>query len=74
MDKIAQERFLRIHARAAQDGTYLELQSRCAGLDAPFLAAMEKLSDAERQVVMDYIRAVGASALRLLEIACEHNL
>ena len=71
MDTAAQERFLKIVALAAQDETYQKLQRRCAELDLPFLSAMERLSEEERNVVMAYIRAMGTSALRLLEIACE---
>jgi len=52
MDTAAQERFLKIVALAAQDETYQKLQRRCAELDLPFLSAMERLSEEERDVVM----------------------
>lgn len=70
MDMEALDRFRQVQSTASGDAEYLALQRRCAELDLPFLAAMEKLSAEDRAVVMDYIRALGASALRLTEIAC----
>ncbi len=71
MEQTAAERFERIHALAAEDREYQGLQRQMAGLDLPFLAVLEKLEPEDRQVILDYIRALGASALRLTEIACE---
>ncbi len=70
METRAEGRFRQIMQTAAGDPEYRALQSRCAGLDQAFLAVMEKLPEEDRRVVMDYIRALGASALRLTEIAC----
>ena len=71
MEQTAAECFARVHALAAEDPEYQQLQSQMAGLDLPFLAVLEKLEPEDRQVILDYIRALGASALRLTEIACE---
>ena len=71
MEQRAAARFERIHALAATDPEYQRLQGQMAGLDLPFLAALEKLEQKDRAVIMDYIRTLGASALRLTEIACE---
>lgn len=71
MDTRAEDRFRQVLQTAAGDPEYRALQSRCAGLDQPLLAALEKLPEEDRRVVLDYIRALGASALRLTEIACE---
>ena len=72
MDTRAEDRFRQVLQTAAGDPEYRALQSRCAGLDQHFLAALEKLPEEDRRVVLDYIRALGESALRLTEIACEH--
>ncbi len=72
MEQTAAERFAHIHTLAAADPEYLELQRRCARLDLPFLTVLEKLPEEDRTVILDYIRALGTSALRLAEIACEH--
>ena len=71
MEQTAADRFERVHALAAKDPEYQQLQQQMAGLDLPFLAVLEKLEPEDRQVILDYIRALGASALRLTEIACE---
>lgn len=71
MDTRAEDRFRQVLQTAAGDPEYRALQGRCAGLDQPLLAALEKLPEADRRVVLDYIRALGESALRLTEIACE---
>ena len=70
MEQMAAARFERIHALAAKDPEFGELQSQLARLDLPFLAALEKLEPEDRGVILDYIRTLGASALRLTEIAC----
>ena len=72
MEQTVAERFERVHALAAKDPQYQQLQRQMAGLDLPFLAVLEKLEPEDRRVIMDYIRALGTSALRLTEIACEH--
>lgn len=72
MEQTAAERFAQVHILAAKDPEYQQLQSQMAGLDLPFLAALEKLNPADRQIIRDYVRALGASALRLTEIACEY--
>ena len=71
MKQTAAERFERIHALAAEDPEYQRLLRQMAGLDLPFLAVLEKLEPEDRGVILDYIRTLGASALRLTEIACE---
>ena len=68
MDTRAEDRFRQVLQTAAGDPEYRALQGRCAGLDQPLLAALEKLPEADRRVVLDYIRALGESALRLTEI------
>ncbi len=72
MEQTVAERFDRVHALAAQDPEYQLLQSQLAGLDIPFLAVLEKLDQEGREIIRDYIRILGTSALRLTEIACEH--
>ena len=72
MEQMAAARFERIHALAAEDPAYQHLQRQMAGLDLPFLAVLEKLEPEDRQVILDYTRALGTSALRLTEIACEY--
>lgn len=70
MEKTAMERFERVYALAAQDPEYQQLQQQMARLDRSFLAALEKLNPEDREVIWDYIRTLGTSALRLTEIAC----
>lgn len=71
MDAMASDRFRRVLALAASDPEYQDLQDRCAALDRVVLSALEKLSAEDRRAILDYIRALGSSALRLTEIACE---
>lgn len=71
MEGTAAARFEWIHALAAEDPEYQRLQRQLAGLDVPVLAALEKLEQKDRAVILDYIRVLGASALRLTELACE---
>ena len=73
MDQAAAQRFSRVLALAAADPEYQSLQGECAGLESAVLTALEKLCREDRTVVTDYIRALGASALRLAEIACEEG-
>ena len=40
-------------------------------MDQAVLAALEKLPPADRELLRDYIHILGASALRLTELACE---
>ena len=70
MEKQAQERFRQVLAAAAADPEYQTLQTRCAELDRQVLAALEKLPEEDRAALRDYIHTLGASALRLTEIAC----
>ena len=70
MEKLAQERFRQVLAAAAADPEYQTLQARCAELDRRVLDALQKLPDEDRAAVLDYIQTLGASALRLTEIAC----
>ena len=72
MEQTAQERFERVHALAAKDPQYQQLQHQMAGLDLPVLEVLEKLEPQDREILMDYIRILGTSALRLTEIACEN--
>ncbi len=71
MEQTAQERFSRVLALAAADPAYQTLQSECARLDQAVLAALEKLPPEDRTLIRDYIHTLGASALRLTELACE---
>lgn len=71
MDAAAQERFSHVLSLAAEDKTYQQLQQYCEMLDEPFLAALKKLPEVDHSIIREYIRATGASALRLAEIACE---
>ena len=71
MEARAEDRFRQALQTAAGDPEYRALQDRCVELDQPFLAAIGKLPEEDRRVVMDYICALGASTLRLTEIACE---
>lgn len=71
MKQKAAERFERVHALAAKDPEYQQLQCQMAGLDLPFLAVLEKLEPEDRAVIRDYVRTLGTSALRLTELACE---
>ena len=70
MENLDQERFRQVLALAAADAQYQALQTRCAELDRRVLDALEKLPDEDRAAVLDYIQTLGASALRLTEIAC----
>ena len=70
MEQGAWERFEQAHTLAAQDPEYQQLQHRLAELDLPLLAVLEKLEPEDQAVIRAYIRALGASALRLTEIAC----
>ena len=70
MENLAQERFRQVLALAAADEQYQVLRNRCAELDSRVLDALEKLPDEDRAAVLDYIQTLGASALRLTEIAC----
>ena len=72
MDQTAQERFERVHTLAAKDAQYQNLQQQLAGLDLPVLKVLQKLEPRDQSVIRDYIRVLGASALRLTEIACEN--
>ena len=72
MEQTAAERFERVHALAAKDPEYQQLQRQMAGLDLPVLAVLEKLEPKDRAVMMDYVRALGTAAMRLTEIACEN--
>ena len=71
MENKAQERFRQVLAAAAADPEYQNLQTRCAELDGQVLAALEKLPEEDRAVLRAYIHTLGASALRLAEIACK---
>ena len=71
MEKMAQERFQQVLSAAAADPEYQRLRSRLEELDLPVLAVLEKLEQEDQTVIREYIRALGASALRLTEIACE---
>ena len=71
MDAAARERFSRVLSLAAEDEAYQKLRLHCELLDEPVLAALEKLPEADRAVIRAYIQLMGASALRLTEIACE---
>ena len=71
MDTAAQERFSRVLSLAAEDELHRQLRLHCELLDEPLLAILEKLSETERTVIREYIRLMGASALRLTELACE---
>ena len=70
MENLAQERFRQVLAAAAADEQYQALRNRCAELDSRVLDALEKLPPEDRTAVLDYIKALGTSALRLTEIAC----
>ena len=70
MENLAQERFRQVLAAAAADPEYQSLQTRCAELDRRVLDALQKLPDEDRAAVLDYIKTLGTSALRLTEIAC----
>ena len=70
MENLAQERFRQVLAVAAADPEYQTLQTRCAELDRRVLDALEKLPPEDRAAVLDYIKTLGTSALRLTEIAC----
>ena len=70
MENLDQERFRQVLALAAADPEYQSLQTRCAELDRRVLDALQKLPDEDRAAVLDYIQSLGASALRLTEIAC----
>ena len=72
MEQTAQERFERVHALAAKDPEYQNLQQQLVGLDLPVLEVLEKLEPRDQAVIRDYIRILGTSALRLTEIACEN--
>ena len=71
MDAVARERFFHVLALAAEDEVYQKLLLHCEFLDEPVLAALEKLPETDRSVIRAYIQLMGASALRLTEIACE---
>ena len=71
MEQTAQQRFSRVLALAAADPEYQDLQNECARMDQAVLAALEKLPPKDRETLRDYIHTLGASALRLTEIACE---
>ena len=71
MDAAARERFSRVLSLAAEDEAYQKLRLHCEFLDEPVLAALDKLPEAERAVIREYIRLLGESSLRLTEIACE---
>lgn len=71
MEQTAQQRFSRVLALAAADPVYQDLQNECARMDQSVLAALEKLPPADRELLRDYIHILGASALRLTELACE---
>lgn len=71
MDAAARERFSHVFAMAAEDEVYQKLLLHCEFLDEPVLAALEKLPETDRAVIRAYIQLMGASALRLTEIACE---
>ena len=71
MEQAAQQRFSQILALAAADPVYQDLQHECARMDRAVLAALEKLPPEDRETVRDYIHTLGASALRLTELACE---
>lgn len=71
MEQTAQQRFSRVLALAAADPEYQDLQNECARMDQAVLAALEKLPPADRELLRDYIHILGASALRLTELACE---
>ena len=70
MKQTAEERFAWVNAQAAKDPEYQRLRSRLDELDLPVLAVLEKLEPEDQAVIREYIRTLGASALRLTEIAC----
>ena len=70
MKQTAEERFAWVHGLAAEDPEYQRLRHRLEELDLPVLAVLEKLEPKDQTVIREYIRALGASALRLTELAC----
>ena len=71
MENLAQERFQQVLSAAAKDPEYQRLRHRLEELDLSVLAVLEKLEPEDQTVIREYIRALGASALRLTELACE---
>lgn len=71
MDEKAQQHFAQVLSLAAEDEHYQQLRHRCELLDSAFLTVIEELPEEKRAVMRAYIQAIGASALRLTEIACE---
>ena len=71
MEEKAQERFEHILSLAAGDETYRQLLQQCAALDQPLAEVLSGLPGETQMLFREYIRVLGASALRLVEIACE---
>ena len=71
MDEKAQKRFEHILALAAGDETYQQLLQQCSDLDRPLAEVLDGLPGETQMLFREYIRVLGASALRLVEIACE---
>ena len=71
MDAAARELFSRVLSLAAEDEAYQKLRLHCEFLDDPVLTVLEKLPETDRAVIRAYIQLMGASALRLTEIACD---
>ena len=71
MEEKAQKRFEHILSLAAEDETYQQLLQQCSNLDRPLAEVLEGLPGETQSLFREYIRLLGASALRLAEIACE---
>ena len=71
MEEKAQKRFEHILSLAAGDENYQQLLQQCSNLDRPLSAALEGLAEETQSLLREYIRLLGASALRLVEIACK---
>lgn len=71
MEEKAQKRFEHILSLAAGDETYQQLLRQCSNLDRPLAEVLAGLPGETQMLFREYIRMLGASALRLVEIACE---
>ena len=69
MEEKAQKRFEHILSLAAGDETYQQLLRQCAALDRPLAEVLAGLPGETQMLFREYIRVLGASALRLVEKA-----
>ena len=62
-------KYLALQERLMGDEEYLSLLEEYRAMDRRFVAALEEMAPAHREIVMDYVGAVHTANARMLEIS-----